>query len=178
MRAITIIAVTNEGAARSRSNKIDSNKIDSNLNRFFIGGSTSPGFYGGMRTPHAADRGAAASRRAAIVQPRQRHWALSESGIASRRVVVVGSLFLVLVTTTVLVTARTTVGPLLQSAAAARAAVQTGAIVYALPDGIYCRQVSFDNATAEIKESAMNRCGDKIERIRVQPRRSFAWGPH
>jgi hypothetical protein len=130
-----------------------------------------------MRRPHAADRGAAASRRAAIVQPRQRHWALSESGIASRRVVVVGSLFLVLVTTTVLVTARTTVGPLLQSAAAARAAVQTGAIVYALPDGIYCRQVSFDNATAEIKESAMNRCGDKIERIRLQPKRSFAWGP-
>lgn len=90
----------------------------------------------------------------------------------------VGSLFLVLVATTVLVTARTTVGPLLQSAANARAALQTGAIVYALPDGIYCRQVSFDNTTAEIKESAMNRCGDKIERIRVQPKRSFAWGPH
>ena len=89
--------------------------------------------------------------------------------------VVAGALFLVLVAATVLVTARTTIGPMLQSAAAARAAVQTGAIVYALPDGIYCRQLSFDNATAEVKEGAMSRCNDKIERIRVQPKREFAW---
>jgi hypothetical protein len=93
-------------------------------------------------------------------------------------VIVAGSLFLVLVGATVLVSARTTIGPMLQSAAAARAATQTGAIVYALPDGIYCRQVSFDNATAEIQEGAMHRCSDKIERIRVRPKRDFAWGAH
>lgn len=133
----------------------------------------------GMRTTRLAEHVAVASRhRAAPAESLQRPRGRSESGVASRPMIVAGSLFLVLVAATVLVTARTTVGPMLQSAAAARAGVQTGAIVYALPDGIYCRQVSFDNTTAEVKEGAMSRCSDKVERIRVQRRRDFAWGAH
>jgi hypothetical protein len=129
-----------------------------------------------MHSSHAANQHAVEGGPRTIVNQRRRQLARAESGLASRRVVVACSIFVVLVGTTALVGARTTIGPLLQSAADARAAMRSGAVVYALPDGVYCRQVSFDNTTAEIKEGAMQRCRDNIERIHTTRTRDFAWG--
>lgn len=123
--------------------------------------------YSRMRSNQAPDRNVRASG-----------CARSETGVASRRVIVAGSLVLVLVGATFLAGARTTIGPLLQSSADARAAKQTGDIVYALPDGVYCRRVAFDNATAEIKEGPLHLCGESIGRARAHSTRQFAWGGH
>jgi hypothetical protein len=101
----------------------------------------------------------------------------ADARVASARVVVTYALALLLVTATLLVSARTAIGPLLQSAADERAIRDTGAVVYTLPDGIYCRHLTFDNVTAEIKEGEMQLCGEGFSRARFRPRRSFAWGP-
>jgi len=45
--------------------------------------------------------------------------------------------------------------PLLQSAEQTRATMGAGAVVYAMPDAIFCRHVSFDNVTAEISEGGI-----------------------
>jgi hypothetical protein len=111
------------------------------------------------------------------IRPRpERH--RSDSGAASRRAIVVASLFLLLVGATMLVGAHAAIGPMLQSAADARATRQAGAVVYTMPDGVFCRQISFDNTTAEVKEGAMHPCRDKIQRIGGRPKREFAWGRH
>jgi hypothetical protein len=115
------------------------------------------------------------ARRGAAVRARQRS---REDGATSGRVVVACSLLLLLVGATALVGARTTIESLLQSAAAARASLRTGQIVYTLPDGIYCRRVSFDNATAQISEGPMERCQNDVAGFRLRSKREFSWGKH
>jgi hypothetical protein len=91
------------------------------------------------------------------------------------RVIIVASLFLALLTTALLFGGRAAIEPLLQSAEQARATMGTGEVVYTMPDGIFCRHVTFDNLTAEINEGGIARCTNDIAGKRPHNNRGFAW---
>jgi hypothetical protein len=101
---------------------------------------------------------------------------MDEDGTASTRVLIAASLFLVVLTPALLVGGRAGIDPLLRSAMAARDARSAGDVVYAMPDGIHCRHVSFDNTTAEIAESSIQHCPDDMVRERTRGGMGFAWG--
>jgi len=63
------------------------------------------------------------------------------------------------------------IDPLLQSVAEGREVKRVGAIVYTLPDGAFCRHLSFNNTTAELLEGAVEQCPHDKERAA----RGFAW---
>ena len=54
--------------------------------------------------------------------------------------------------------------PLIQEAIAARDAQGVpvkGSIVYTMPDGVYCRYLSFDNTSGEVVGAAIRKCPDQ-----------------
>jgi hypothetical protein len=117
-----------------------------------------------------ADRAGAPPRASKI------HWRRIDGDDAtSARAVIVSSVFLVVLASALLVGGHAAIDPLLQSALAARDAQGVGDVVYTMPDGVYCRHLSFDNTTAEVAESAIERCPNDI-RPRVRSSRNFAWG--
>ncbi len=101
---------------------------------------------------------------------------VDEERAKSGRLAVVASLFLALVAAALLAGGHAAIDPLLKAAVAAREARGVGDIVYTMPDGIFCRHMSFDNTTAEIVESAVERCRtDIVARDRNRNLRAFSW---
>ena len=117
----------------------------------------------------AADHASARARRAARAH-RDDQWA------KSARLAVVLSLFLALLATALLVGGRVLIDPMLRAAAEARGANRVGAIVYAMPDGIFCRHLSFDNVTAELTEGAVEKCSGELLSEKARRGSNFAWG--
>jgi hypothetical protein len=105
-------------------------------------------------------------------RPRAR---LSEQRAGSSRVVIVSSLFLVLLAATLLIGGHAAIDPLLQSAVEARESNSTSAVVYTMPDGIFCRHMTFDNVTAQETEGAIERCQTDIARDHGRSSRGFSW---
>jgi hypothetical protein len=103
---------------------------------------------------------------------------MDEERAKSGRVVIVSSLFLVLFTAALLIGGHAAIDPLLQSAVEARETKGTGDVVWTMPDGIFCRHMSFDNVTAEITEGGIERCASDIVGNRPRPSRGFAWHTH
>lgn len=101
---------------------------------------------------------------------------LYEARLTSTRVAIASSLFLVFLAASLLVGGHAAIGPLLQSAVAARESSGRGDVVYTMPDGIFCRHISFDNMTAEITEGALQRCQSDIGRGRTKSTATFSWG--
>lgn len=105
-----------------------------------------------------------------------------ENRATSARAVIASSLFLMLFASALLIGGHAALDPLLQSAIQARQAKGAGDVVFAMPDGIYCRRLSFDNTTAEVAEGAIERCPDGVSwehgvaRDRSRSRGGFAWG--
>jgi hypothetical protein len=99
----------------------------------------------------------------------------SDGQAASGRVVIVASLFLVLFAATLLIGGHAAIDPLLQSAADSREASSIGAVVYAMPDGTYCRHMSFDNVTAQETEGGIERCESDVSGISSRSNRVFSW---
>jgi hypothetical protein len=94
-------------------------------------------------------------------------------------VVIVSSVFLVLIAATLLIGGHAAIGPLLQSAMEAREAKGEGDVVFTMPDGIYCRHMSFDNTTATVSEGTVEHCGgDEVIRPRSPTNRAFSWKTH
>ena len=116
----------------------------------------------------AADHASARARRAARAYR-------DDQRAKSARLAVVLSLFLVVLAAALLVGGRVVIDPMLQSAAQARAINRVGAIIYTMPDGIFCRHLSFDNVTAELTEGGVEKCegptAGRANRIS-----DFAWG--
>ncbi len=94
---------------------------------------------------------------------------------ASGRVVIVSSLFLVLFAATLLIGGRAAIGPLLRSAADSGEPNSAAAVVYTMPDGVYCRHVSFDNVTAQETEGGIERCNSDVSGGRSRSSRAFSW---
>lgn len=118
-------------------------------------------------TPHPS--GAIRVRKIARRRP-------DEQLAKSARVVIVVALFLVLVVAALLVGGRALIDPLLQSAAATRDAQRVGGIVYSMPDGMFCRHLSFDNGTSELVEGAIDQCPNNLIKRRERASLGFAWG--
>jgi hypothetical protein len=95
----------------------------------------------------------------------------------SARVVIVSAVFVVLFVATLLVGGHAALDPLLQAATQRQDPRGAGAVVYTMPDGIFCRHVSFDNVTAQVNEGPVERCADDfgIAQARARPRQGFAW---
>jgi hypothetical protein len=103
---------------------------------------------------------------------------MDEERAKSGRVFIVSSLFLVLFTAALLIGGHAAIDPLLQSAVEAREIKGTGDVVWTMPDGIFCRHMSFDNVTAEITEGGIERCASDIVGNRPRAARGFAWHTH
>lgn len=86
------------------------------------------------------------------------------------------SLLFALLAAALLVGGRVAIGPLLHRAAATRDASGTGDVVYTMPDGVFCRHMSFNNATAEVTEGAIEPCPDPIGAGRHASATRFEWG--
>ena len=93
-------------------------------------------------------------------------------------VVIAFSLFFLLMVGGLLIGGRAVIDPLLQSAAEAREANRTAEIVFPMPDGTFCRYMSFDNATAQVAFGDVTACPADIRGRSIRPRRAFAWGNH
>jgi hypothetical protein len=95
----------------------------------------------------------------------------------SMRAVIVSTLFLVLFTTAIIFGGHAAIDPLLRMATAARHSESVGDIVMPMPDGKFCRHMSFDNKTSEMNEGDLEPCPDDL--LRGQFRRGgrgFTWG--
>ena len=90
-------------------------------------------------------------------------------------VVVVSSLFLVLFTATFLIGGHAAIDSLLQSAAKERDSRNVGDIVYTMPDGVFCRHMSYDNVTGEQTGGSVQRCDSDIVRNRGRSNSHFTW---
>ena len=117
----------------------------------------------------AADHASARARR--VARGRRDDQRANSASLA-----IVFSLFLALLATALLVGGRVVIDPLLQAAAAARETNRVGEIVYTMPDGIFCRHLSFDNVTADLTEGAVEKCGSNVAPRRASPPAGFAWG--
>jgi hypothetical protein len=141
-------------------------------------------FYAGMSAADTASRDAGAwfveaDHVSVTAMARRRSRArMDEERAKSGRVVIVSSLFLVLFTAALLIGGHAAIDPILQSAVNARETKGTGDVVVTMPDGIYCRHMSFDNVTAEIFEGGIERCTKDIAGDRPHTGRGFAWGVH
>jgi hypothetical protein len=140
-------------------------------------------FYGAMQGPEGASSQAAAwfvepDRVSASPRARRAPWLRRGDDATSLRAIIVSSLFLVLLAGSLLVGGHAAIDPLLRMAIAARDGRTIGDVVLAMPDGKFCRHMSFDNNTAEIIEGAIERCPDGIINEHFRSVRNFAWVQH
>jgi hypothetical protein len=106
------------------------------------------------------------------------HARLYEQKTKTTRHAIVLSLFLVFLASVMLIGGRSYIGPMLQAAARARAANQTGSVIVTMPGGTLCRRLSFDNQTAELSETSVQRCSQSALQSAEPGRASngFTWG--
>jgi hypothetical protein len=119
-----------------------------------------------------ADRGIAVRRSARVRQ--------DEQNAKKTRIAIILALFLAFLAAALLVGGRAFIDPMLRAAAQEREANRVGEVVFTLPDGAFCRHLSFDNATAEVNESTIDRCPEARPRPRdsasANSKKGFAWG--
>jgi hypothetical protein len=96
----------------------------------------------------------------------------------SLALIVTTSLLFILFASALMVGGHAAIGPLLFKRTAASDANSRGDIVYAMPDGVFCRHMSFDNATGEIHDGAVERCGERPDRADSVTSTKFKWGAH
>lgn len=92
--------------------------------------------------------------------------------------IITTSLFFVLFATAVMIGGHAAIAPLLRHAVAVRDGNGVGDIVYTMPDGVFCRHMSFDNATGEVTEGGLQRCAEHFEGGRAAASTGFKWGAH
>ncbi len=93
-------------------------------------------------------------------------------------IAVTTSLLFALLAAAILVGGHAAIAPLLRSAAAARESKGVGDVVYTMPDGVFCRHMSFNNTTAEVTEGAIVPCPDPIGSGHRADASRFEWGGH
>ena len=119
-----------------------------------------PNHFGGRRTAFALSRRRRADERA-----------------NSLALAVTTALLFVLVAAAVMFGGRAALAPLLpRDAATMLKANRTGAIVYAMPDGVFCRRMAFDNTTAEVTSVAVERCAGAMGVAGGPGGGRFNWG--
>ena len=103
---------------------------------------------------------------------------LSKAKIGSVQVAIVSALFLVLFAGALMVGGHAAIASLVQAATQPKQDPRSaGVAVFTMPDGIFCRRVSFDNVTAQETEGPIERCRTDFEMARelARPRQAFSW---
>ncbi|HTV36733.1 MAG TPA: hypothetical protein VMF12_09900 [Xanthobacteraceae bacterium] len=93
-------------------------------------------------------------------------------------VAITTSLLFVLLMAAILVGGHAAIAPLLGRAVAVRDSKGVGDVVYTMPDGVFCRHMSFNNTTAEVTESGVEPCPDRIGAGSRPSSTRFEWGGH
>ena len=148
-----------------------------------MGGATLLGFAIGMSAGKAEDGQAmdwyvepnhfGARRTAASLSRRRR----ADERINALAFAVTMALLFVLVAGAVLFGGRAVIVPLLpRNPATAPEANRSGAIVYAMPDGVFCRRMAFDNTTDEVTSVAVERCPEAGGLAAGPDPGKFKWG--
>jgi chemotaxis response regulator CheB len=105
-----------------------------------------------------------------------------DTGATSTRAVITSSVFIVLLATALLLGGHAAIDPFLHQSPDMLDARGPGDVVVTMPDGKFCRHMSFDNTTASMVEGAIEPCRVDITRDRgtavSSPQRGFAWGLH
>jgi hypothetical protein len=104
---------------------------------------------------------------------------LSDDGATSTRAVIASSVFIVLLVAALVAGGRAAIDPFLRPALEAQDARAAGDVVVTMPDGKFCRHMSFDNATSSMVEGTVELCKFDITRDTggpPPPPRGFAWG--
>jgi hypothetical protein len=96
----------------------------------------------------------------------------------SVRAIIASSLFLVLLAAGMLFGGHAAIAPILRFAIDARNSAGKGDVLLTMPDGKYCRHMSFDNATNDMIEGDIERCPEDISDDRGHSVQGFAWGTH
>ena len=73
---------------------------------------------------------------------------------------------------------RAAIAPLLQPAAPLRDARRTGDVVYTMPDGVFCRHLTFDNVTGNIREGSLEPCVNTLAKLDNREVPAFARANH
>lgn len=94
----------------------------------------------------------------------------------SLALVITMSLLFVLLASALMVGSHAAIGSLLSRGEDAREPNRTGDIVYTMPDGVFCRHLSFDNATGAITEEALERCSERLNGSGPFSATPFKWG--
>jgi hypothetical protein len=101
-----------------------------------------------------------------------------EDAANSLGLIITTSLLFVLFAAAVTFGGHAAISPLLQEAVAAReakAVPMTGSIVFTMPDGVYCRYLSFDNGNGEVAGAAIRQCPDQIDEDSAANATGFKW---
>jgi len=115
------------------------------------------------------------ARRTASALSRRRH---ADDRINALALAITSALLFVLVAGAFMFGGQAAIAPLFNRAAVAREANRTGAIVYAMPDGSFCRRMAFDNTTGDITSVAVERCPGALDVVGGPGPGRFAWGHH
>jgi hypothetical protein len=106
------------------------------------------------------------------------------SGYDDRRanslaLIITTSLLFVLFASALLVGGHAIIGPLLRASPAADGnANERGDIVYTMPDGMFCRHMTFDNSTGRIIAGGIDHCDPTIGDGAAGRGTGFRWGSH
>ena len=119
----------------------------------------------------------AGTARVSAPSPKRTQARLDNAKAGSAHVAIVSALFLVLFAATLLVGGHAAIDPLVQAVMQPQDTRSAGAIVVTMPDGVFCRHVSFDNVTAQETEGPIERCHTdfEMERQLSLPKRGFTW---
>lgn len=101
-----------------------------------------------------------------------------EAKARSKYSVIASALFFVLIAAALLLGGRAAIAPLLQPAAPLRDARRTGDVVYTMPDGVFCRHLTFDNVTGNIREGSLEPCVNTLAKLDNREVPAFARANH
>jgi hypothetical protein len=115
-------------------------------------------------------RGGAAVRSARVRR--------DEQHAKNTTLIIVLTLFSVFLAPALLIGGRALIEPILRAANERRQTNRIGEVVFTMPDGAFCRHLSFNNTTAEVIESTVDHCPEARPRGKdaVTSQKGFAWG--
>lgn len=113
------------------------------------------------------------ARRTALSLARRRR---ADERVNTLAFAVTAALLFVLIAGAVMFGGHAAIAPLLQGNGASDAD-RTGSIVYAMPDGVFCRRMAFDNSTGDVTNVAVERCPGAIGVGGGPAAGKFQWGP-
>jgi hypothetical protein len=70
------------------------------------------------------------------------------------------------------------IAPFVHATIAAGDARDSSEVVFTMPDGLFCRHMSFDNLTGEVHQGAIERCAHPVAGASPAPDSRFQWGGH